>query len=359
MLAVLNVHLLINISDRLLGTRKRKYIMHCSERYLGAYPTLALALATNETSKPSTARATTKLESKHKMTSSEQRIVLVTGCSQGLGFHCVSSLASEGNIVVLLACRNVDNARTAATTIAQTTKCAPEHLVVLDQPLDLANNESVRLYAKAVRTWLGDRTLHSLVNNAGVGGLPEHRKNSAGHDHIFASNHLGHFLLTLLLLPVINGTGRIVNVSSEVHDPDTKTPLPDPQVQWPRSSEDYDTRLCAGEPLDGESARTSGGRRYTRSKLCNVLFTNELALRLSGATPFGTSEEVAAAALARKEKLSCRLPQARSIRVVAMNPGLMLDTGVCPVYQPLILAGFDAIDSCWLLSLYFFILPVF
>ena len=104
---------------------------------------------------------------------------------------------------------------------------------------------------------------------------------------------------------------------SEVHDPANKTPLPDPGVGWPASLSEYDTILFGGEPLPGESAHISGMRRYSRSKLCNVLFTHELAHRLSGAAPAATRAPGGS---------SCSLPAARSLRVLAFNPGLMLDT---------------------------------
>ena len=102
------------------------------------------------------------------------------------------------------------------------------------------------------------------------------------------------------------GALRVVNVSSEVHDPANKTPLPDPQQHWPTSEDEYDRLLARGEPIDGETPRDSGGRRYSRSKLCNVFFTNELARRLATGN---------------------RYPAAKRAQVLAFNPGLMLDTG--------------------------------
>ena len=65
------------------------------------------------------------------------------------------------------------------------------------------------------------------------------------------SNHLGHFLLTILLLPVLTDNGRVVNVSSEVHDPANKAPLPDAGLFWPETAEEYDSRLAGGAPGTG------------------------------------------------------------------------------------------------------------
>jgi NAD(P)-dependent dehydrogenase (short-subunit alcohol dehydrogenase family) len=125
--------------------------------------------------------------------------------------------------------------------------------------------------------------LSALVNNAGIGGSSKYSKNAQGHEMTFATNHLGHFLLTILLLPSI--TGCIINVSSEVHDPATKTYAPDPEIGYPKNTEEYNIKLLGGEPLEGENDAVSGQRRYSRSKFCNVLFTNELAFRLSGDIP--------------------------------------------------------------------------
>lgn len=108
-----------------------------------------------------------------------------------------------------------------------------------------------------------------------------------GFDKIFESNHLGHFLLSLLVLPHLAKDARIVSVSSEVHDPAAKTGLPDPGIGFPASGDSaaWDALIAKGEPFPGDSDRTNGSRRYSRSKLLNVLFANQLARVLSGAVP--------------------------------------------------------------------------
>ncbi|CAE8615713.1 unnamed protein product [Polarella glacialis] len=266
-------------------------------------------------------------------------VYVVTGCNNGLGYHCMKSLYSEsGDVTVVLACRNVAAAHEAAAKIrgGMSACCAHSEeqatgagLVVLETPLELSDCGSVRAYAAALRAWLGTtRKITCLVNNAGIGGSPNYKQNEKGHEMIFATNHLGHFLLTVLLLPAMSQGGRILNVSSEVHDPAIKTGSPDAGQFWPSNLQEYEARLLRGEPCPGEEedAKTSGGRRYCRSKLCNVLFTNELARRLSGAVPFGADESVARTSRAAVTNASCKLPAARSLTVIAMNPGLMLDT---------------------------------
>ena len=96
---------------------------------------------------------------------------------------------------------------------------------------------------------------------------------------------------------------RVVNLSSEVHNPATKTGAPDPGQNWPA---DDLAQLAHDTGKPGDSVMTSTSMYYSRSKLCNVLFTYELNRRLQAA---GTP-----------------------ITVVAMNPGLMLETGF---FQPL------------------------
>ena len=251
-------------------------------------------------------------------------IILVTGSNAGLGFHCVEALAKMPEIgTIILACRNTTAANTAAASIVNKCKCAPERLVVLPEPCNLSELESVRQYAAAVKKYLNGRSLTTLVNNAGIGGSSTWSKNSAGSDMIFATNHLGHYLLTLLLLPTI--TDRIVNVSSEVHDPETKTPLPDPGIDWPKNEAEYQSLLLRGEPLPVYGSK-NGQLRYSRSKLCNVFFTNELALRTTGAIPITVEPSVAAAATTLPQKSSCKLSNAKQVKCVAFNPGLMLDT---------------------------------
>lgn len=257
--------------------------------------------------------------------------IVVTGCTQGLGLNAVKTLAAKpSEHIIVLACRNVEAARAAAQRLVASRVCESSRLVVLPEKLDLSDLSSVRAYVAALKEFLrGGKGIVSLVNNAGIGGNPSFRKSKQDFEEIWATNHLGHFLLTLLCLPLMAQHGRIVNVSSEVHDPATKTPLPDPGQHWPSNAEEYDAHLAGGLPVGEEDAKKSGMRRYSRSKLCNIFFTYELARLLSGAAPHGASAEAVKAMASASGGATCLAPHARSIGVIAMNPGLMLDTNFC------------------------------
>jgi retinol dehydrogenase-12 len=127
-------------------------------------------------------------------------------------------------------------------------------------PLDLASLTSVRACAAAFLAL--DEPLHVLVNNAGLGG--QRGLTADGFELHFGVNHLGHYALTLLLLDRLTASGpdaRIVNVSSAAH--------------YGAPGIDFDA-------LRRRTASFTGQREYAVSKLCNVLFTQELTRRLAG-----------------------------------------------------------------------------
>jgi retinol dehydrogenase-12 len=127
-------------------------------------------------------------------------------------------------------------------------------------PLDLASLDSVRACAALFLD--RDEPLHVLANNAGVGG--QRGVTADGFELHFGVNHLGHFALTQLLAERLRASGpgaRVVNVSSEAH---------------------YNARGIDFPALRRPTASFTGAREYAVSKLCNVLFTQELARRLAG-----------------------------------------------------------------------------
>jgi NAD(P)-dependent dehydrogenase (short-subunit alcohol dehydrogenase family) len=179
------------------------------------------------------------------------RTVLVTGANSGLGLRTAEALADKG-ARVLLGCRDAGRGEAARSGVAAiATGPAPELVA-----LDLSDLASVREAAGAVAA-TADR-LDVLVNNAGVMALPL-RRTIDGFELQFATNHLGHFALTGLLLPVLLRTTapRVVTVSSNMHRV-ARNDWSDPN--W-------------------EHRRYLKWQAYGQSKLANLLFTRELARR--------------------------------------------------------------------------------
>jgi NAD(P)-dependent dehydrogenase (short-subunit alcohol dehydrogenase family) len=191
------------------------------------------------------------------------RLAVVTGANTGLGFETARVLAARGASVVL-AVRDTDKGKAAAARIAG---AAPGADVTV-QPLDLTSLESIRAAAAELRAHYPRIDL--LINNAGV-MFPPKQATPDGFELQFGTNHLGHFALTGLLLeqmlPVPGS--RVVTVSSLAHRIRARINFGDLQSQRSYS------RVAA----------------YSQSKLANLMFTYELARRLSGA---GTTIAVAA-----------------------------------------------------------------
>jgi NAD(P)-dependent dehydrogenase (short-subunit alcohol dehydrogenase family) len=137
------------------------------------------------------------------------RTVLVTGANSGLGFHTCVGLARRG-ARVLLACRDAARGEDALARLRSAVPTAAAELV----PLDLASLDSVRATAADVAGRV-DR-LDVLVCNAGVMALPR-RTTADGFEMQLGTNHLGHFALTGLLLPLLRKAtaARVVVVASD------------------------------------------------------------------------------------------------------------------------------------------------
>jgi NAD(P)-dependent dehydrogenase (short-subunit alcohol dehydrogenase family) len=185
----------------------------------------------------------------------EGRTVVVTGGNSGIGLETAAALAGMG-AKVLLTARNAERGRAAVGELAERVGAGRVQLVVFD----LADMSSVRRGAAEILE-LAPR-LDVLVNNAGV-VLGERRVTPDGYEATFATNHLGPFLLTNLLLGRMrtSGQARVVTVASTAH-----------------------AAARRGIPFDDlQSERTYRAMRvYGQSKLANILFSNELARRLEG-----------------------------------------------------------------------------
>ncbi|KAK3434335.1 short-chain dehydrogenase TIC 32, chloroplastic [Eucalyptus grandis] len=184
---------------------------------------------------------------------------VVTGTSSGIGMETARVLALHG-VHVVMAMRNVDAGRSVKEAILQELPSAK--LDVME--LDLSSMESIRKFASDYQS--SALPLNLLINNAGVMACPF----TLSQDNIelqFATNHIGHFLLTNLLLETMKKTseesnteGRIVNLSSEAH----------------RFAYQEGIRF---DKINNESEYTPI-KAYGQSKLANILHANELARHL-------------------------------------------------------------------------------
>src|SRR5260370_20088250 len=141
---------------------------------------------------------------------------IVTGGNTGLGFECVSALAEDTSALVIIACRDVQKGEQAARRLRE----AKDNVRVL--PLDLSRQASIHSFVEAYRKGQYP-PLVGVVCNAGVQNVAAPTKTEEGYETTFVVNHLGHYLLTRLLLPDLVTGGRITSVSSGTHDPKQKT----------------------------------------------------------------------------------------------------------------------------------------
>jgi NAD(P)-dependent dehydrogenase (short-subunit alcohol dehydrogenase family) len=182
------------------------------------------------------------------------RLALVTGASTGLGLETARALGAAGACVVVMA-RTHEKATAAIDALrASVPRAELEPGVV-----DLASTASIR--ASAASFLDRHEELHLLVNNAGVMYTPFERTID-GFELQFGTNHLGHFLLTNLLLPALlaGAPSRIVNLSSGGHRSS--------DIHW--DDPNYERR-------DYDKFES-----YGQSKTANVLFSVELDRRLAG-----------------------------------------------------------------------------
>uniref|UniRef100_A0A2I3GKH4 Retinol dehydrogenase 14 n=1 Tax=Nomascus leucogenys TaxID=61853 RepID=A0A2I3GKH4_NOMLE len=194
------------------------------------------------------------------------KTVLITGANSGLGRATAAELLRLGARVIM-GCRDRARAEEAASQLRrelrQAAECGPEPGVsgageLIVRELDLASLRSVRAFCQEMLQ--EEPRLDVLINNAGIFQCP-YMKTEDGFEMQFGVNHLGHFLLTNLLLGLLKSSApsRIVVVSSKLYK------YGDINFDDLNSEQSYNKSFC-----------------YSRSKLANILFTRELARRLEG-----------------------------------------------------------------------------
>ncbi|KAH0949552.1 hypothetical protein HN011_000984 [Eciton burchellii] len=192
------------------------------------------------------------------------KVALVTGANTGIGYETARSLALHGCKVVL-ACRDVEKANKAVSRIQQEKETA--NCTVLE--MDLSSLRSVRKAAKQFKQKF--KFLNILILNAGVFGIP-YQLTRDGYETTFQVNHLAHFYLSLLLSDIVQSTSnsRVVVVSSESH-----------RFSTMEKPEDID-HLTLSPPAYKYWAMGA----YNDSKLCNLLFAQELARKWPSVSVF-------------------------------------------------------------------------
>ena len=182
------------------------------------------------------------------------KTIVVTGGNSGIGYEAALEFARK-QAKVILACRDLGKAQTAAAQISASSPKADVDVMALD----LSSLASIRTFADAFHS--NHQALHVLCNNAGVMAIP-YRLTTDGFEMQFGTNHLGHFALTGLLLDRLLATegARVVNVSSTGH---RFGQIRFDDLQWKSGYRKW--------------------RAYGQSKLANLLFTFEMQRRADAA----------------------------------------------------------------------------
>uniref|UniRef100_UPI00398F3FF0 retinol dehydrogenase 13-like n=1 Tax=Pristiophorus japonicus TaxID=55135 RepID=UPI00398F3FF0 len=210
------------------------------------------------------------------------KTAIITGANTGIGKSIALDFAQR-NARVILACRNLERGQRAEREIRLRSGNSKVHLYVLDT----SSMESVREFSQRFKEEV--KQLDILVNNAASSGL-KLTISSEGLELTFATNHLGPFLLTSLLLDLLKSSqnARIVNLSSVIH----------------REGE-IDFRHMRGQNLPSSWKDV----KYSNTKLMNVLFTLELSnqLRHTGVTVNAVHPGIVQTEIMRNQKIYIRV----------------------------------------------------
>jgi NAD(P)-dependent dehydrogenase (short-subunit alcohol dehydrogenase family) len=222
--------------------------------------------------------------------------VLITGGTGSLGYETAKAIAGAGRaLTVVITGRGAEATARAAAELEAATGGS-----VHGMALDLGSLDDVRRFVKELTT-ARLPPLRAVVCNAGMQSVSGTMLTADGYELTFGVNHLAHFLVVRELIPHLLAPARIVFVASGTHDPAKLTFMPSPVYTCARSLAVPDGRESGGPNVVGR-------RRYSTSKLCNVLATYELARRLRDERP------------------------GESITVNAFDPGLMAGTGLARDY---------------------------
>lgn len=184
---------------------------------------------------------------------SNLKTVIITGANSGLGFETAKKIAKNKDYEIILACRNKEKAEQAKKQIIAETNNSN----IITMIIDTASLTSVRTFVKELKDT--NKKVNTLICNAGIS--PMHEGTTVdGFEMVFATNYLGHFLLTNMLLPSLEKDAKIINVTSDMHNPPGGLEWKNPELLAHPSENDR--------------------KKYSYSKLGNIYFTYELDRRL-------------------------------------------------------------------------------
>ena len=211
-----------------------------------------------------------------------EKLVIITGATSGLGLETSKKILKHSkDFHIIIPCRNMEKGESVKKQIIDYSGNKNIDLIYMD----LTSLSTIRPFVENVKKF--NKSIYALVCNAGISRFGPSKKEFTkdGFDIIFQSNHLGHFLLTKLLLPLMDKKGKIFCVSSDMHNP-------------PLFKEGEKFEWKGVEALAHPDDTFAGNpQRYAFSKLLNLYHVYELTRKL------------------KKEK--------REILVNAFNPGLM------------------------------------
>eukprot|EP00095_Tigriopus_kingsejongensis_P008230 snap_masked-scaffold591_size129331-processed-gene-0.4 protein:Tk08230 transcript:snap_masked-scaffold591_size129331-processed-gene-0.4-mRNA-1 annotation:"SCO-spondin" len=211
--------------------------------------------------------------------------IAITGANTGIGLETGKDFYRRGGHVICL-CRNVDKGKAAIQSIKNQVKNDKNTGSIHLMPMDLSSMDSIR---QAGETLLKEQTrLDILVLNAGVMMSPMHPRTKDGFEMQMGTNHLGHYLFTRMLIPLLkktaqdHGEARVVTLASMANE-FANAPIRLHDLNWEKE-EDF-----------------SPGQAYFHSKMANIMFSRELGKRLAdtGVTTYSLHPGVIATELNR------------------------------------------------------------
>lgn len=195
----------------------------------------------------------TKVWTTNDIPSQEGKRIIVTGANSGIGWHTALELARAGGEVTI-----ASRSEAKGADAAQRIRAIVPNANLRTEVLDLSDPHSIKAFAQSQLAI--SRPIDLLINNAGIMAVPKRELSSDGHELQFATNVLGPFRLTGMLLPALlrANSPRVVTIASSLHSMGGPVPLMDLDSQ-----EEYKP-MCA----------------YSKTKLANILFTKELQRRV-------------------------------------------------------------------------------